>query len=230
MISLILPYWNRQAAIERSLALMSEHYRDLQFEVIVVDDGSPEPFKAPQVQFILRVIRLPDKSEPRNPCVPYNIGASAASGDFIALSNPEILHETPVLSAMLSQLVELGPKGYVLAAAWCPDTQRWHCHSTHKRPDRGDVGSFLPAGADYHFLTLMHRALWDEIGGFDEDYREGAGYDDPDLVLRLKRAGAIFCLRDDLVVEHTRREARADWTPQMFERNRKLFFSKWAQS
>jgi GT2 family glycosyltransferase len=85
----------------------------------------------------------------------------------------------------------------------------------------------LPPGSDYHFMAMMHRSLWKAAGGFDEDYRQGAGYDDPDFVLRLHRAGAKFCIRDDLVVEHTRSCAHARWTPEQYARNRALFFSKW---
>jgi GT2 family glycosyltransferase len=85
----------------------------------------------------------------------------------------------------------------------------------------------LPRGAHYHFMTMLHRSLWDAAGGIDEDYREGTGYDDPDFVLRLARAGAKFVLRDDLVVEHIRGGAHAKWTDDQFERNRKVFISKW---
>ena len=43
MISLILPYWNRQGATDRSLELMARHYRELHLEVIVVDGGLTLP-------------------------------------------------------------------------------------------------------------------------------------------------------------------------------------------
>lgn len=228
MISLILPYWQRQGATDRSLELMARHYRELHMEVIVVDDGSPTPYAPPSgTPFPVRVIRLPAKTRPLDPCVPINVGASAANGDFIALSNPEILHEQPVLPAMLEECVRGGPLAYVMAACWNPEKGRWHSHSSFKRPDTGDVGSWLPEGAQYHFMTMMSRYLWDATGGFDEAYREGAGYDDPDFVRRLHAAGAKFIMRDDLVVQHPRQGAHAPWTPDMFDRNRKVFLSKW---
>lgn len=228
MISLILPYWNRQAAADLSLALMARHYADLALEVIVVDDGSTPPYQAPAaLPFPVRVVRLPTKAAPMNPCTPINAGAAIAQGEYIALSNPEILHESPVLPAMLDEAQRGGPLTYVLAACWDPERKRWHCHTSNKRSDSGDVGSYLPAGADYHFMALMHRSLWEAAGGFDEDYRDGAGYDDPDFVRRLHRAGASFVIRDDLVVTHPRHGARAGWTPAMFTRNRMIFKQKW---
>lgn len=195
-------------------------------ELVVVDDGNAEPYRVPDVPFPVRVVTLPRKTVPLNPCVPLNWGVHFAAGDVIALSGPDMMHTMPVLAQMRDELGD-DEKKYVLAAVWHAERKIWHCHSTHKRPDDGDVGSMLPPGADYHFMAMLHRSLWDASGGFDEDYRDGAGYDDPDFVLRLHRAGAKFLIRDDLIVEHVRNGAHAGWTPAMFERNREIFMRKW---
>ena len=226
MISLVWPFWQRQAVADRSCALLAEHYAGLDLELIVVDDGNAEAYRAPALPFPVRVVRLPVKQRPLNPCVPLNRGVVEARGEIIALSGPEMMHTKPILAQMRDELGD-DPLKYVLAAVWNVDGKTWHCHSTYKRSDNGDVGSMLPPGADYHFMVMMHRSLWDAAGGFDEEYRAGAGYDDPDFVLRLHRAGAKFLIRDDLVVEHVRKGARAAWTPEMFARNREIFMRKW---
>lgn len=226
MISLVWSYWQRQAVADRSCELLAKHYACLDLELIVVDDGNAEPYRAPSMPFPVRVIRLPAKSGPLNPCVPLNRGVAEAQGDVIAISGPEMMHTKPILNQMRQELGD-DEKKYVLAAVWYAEKKRWHCHSSYKRSDQGDVGSMLPPGADYYFMTMLHRSLWDAAGGFDEDYRPGAGYDDPDFVLRLHRAGAKFLIRDDLVVEHVRNGARAAWTPEMFQRNRDIFMRKW---
>lgn len=226
MISLCWPYWDRAAVADRSCALLAQHYADLDLELIVVDDGNATPYRAPQMPFPVRVVRLQIKSGPLDPCVPLNRGVAEARGDIIAISGPEMMHTKPILAQMRDELGD-DEKKYVLAAVWYAEKKVWHCHSTYKRSDNGDVGSMLPPGADYHFMTMMHRSLWDAAGGFDEDYRQGAGYDDPDFVLRLHRAGAKFLIRDDLVVDHIRNGAHAAWTAEMFERNREIFIRKW---
>jgi GT2 family glycosyltransferase len=162
----------------------------------------------------------------RNPCTPYNFGALRARGEYIALSNPENLHRSAILEEMRDSIKT--DLDYVTAAAWCPEQNRWHCHSSMVRSNDNDVGKYLPKGAQYHFMSMMKKSLWDKIGGFDEDYRLGCGYDDPDLVMRLHMAGANFIQRDDLVVEHSRLGAHAVWPPEGFKRNRNLFLSKWA--
>lgn len=228
MISLILPYWDRQVATNESLRLMVEHYHDLDLEIVVVDDGNEIPFHASAaLPLKIKVVRLPIKSFPLNPCVPYNRGVEAAEGEYIALSNPEILHKRPVLQRMLAKAMAEGESAYVMAACWCAEELRWHAHSTLRRSDDSDVGAYVPAGADYHFMSVLHRSLWNKAGGFDEGYRDGAGYDDPDFVRRLDRARAKFFMCDDLVVNHPRKGARANWTREMFERNRALFMGKW---
>ncbi len=226
LISLILPYWQRAEATDKSLALMAEHYPKMDMEVIIVDDGSPEPYVIPMgMPWPVKIIHLEAKTEAKNPCVPLNAGVTESSGTLIAISNPEILHKQPVLEEMAKEVVD--DKTYVLAAVWSVEQNRWHCHSSMKRKDTDDVGKYLPEGANYHFLAMMTRKLWDATGGFDEDYRDGAGYDDPDFVRRLHKAGARFVVRDDLIVEHPRSNAHAAWTAEGFARNRALFMSKW---
>lgn len=229
MISLILPYWDRQQATLRALDCLATHYAGLDLEVIVVDDGSPAPFRAPSLPLNLRVIRMPDKDAPRNPCVPFNVGVAAAEGDYIAISNAEILHRAPVLQQLLDEAMRGGPMTYATAACWDAEKCRWHAHSTRQPllADRTEI--LMPAGSQYHFLGVMSRALWDLAGGFDEEFRDGAGYDDNDLLMQLGRAGARFVLRDDLVVEHPRVGARAAWTAPMYARNRELFVQKWSR-
>lgn len=226
-ISLVLPYWDRQGVADRSIARLAELYADLDMEVVVVDDGNATPYAVPRLTpWPVRVIRLPVKNRPLNPCVPYNRGVEAAWGDCIALSGTEMLHETPVLADMQQELERGGRDTYVSAAVRAAESKRWHAHSSLRTWEKV-CGVEMPKGAQFHFMTMLSRGLWNRCGGFDEGYRDGAGYDDPDLVLRLDRAGARFVTRDDLVVEHVRGGARAKWTDEMFERNRRIFVSKW---
>lgn len=226
MISLVWSYWARQAVADRSCELLARHYAAMDLELVVVDDGNAEPYRAPAMPFPVRVVRLPVKSGPLNPCTPLNLGVAEARGEIIAISGPDMMHTKPVLAGMRDEL-GADERKYVLAAVWYAERNTWHCHSTHKRSDAGDVGSMLPPGADYHFMAMLHRSLWDAAGGFDEEYRLGAGYDDPDFVLRLHRSGAKFVIRDDLVVEHVRQGARAAWPAEGYVRNRAIFMGKW---
>jgi len=220
MISLILPYWDRQEAADAAFDLLAKNYSGLDLEVVVVDDGNKVPFIVPDVPLNIRVITLPRKDEPKSPVTPWNVGVAESKGDIVILSCIEMLHESPVIEQMIDALEDLGPMGYVLASAWCPESQTWHCHSSVKVPRN-------PAGTGLSFCSAMHRSLWDKSGGFDEEYRDGAGYEDNDFINRMLRVGARFLIRDDLVVTHPKTGAFIAWGANKFARNEKLFYQKW---
>lgn len=222
MISLLLPYWSRQNAASAALRSIADAYRGLDLEVIVIDDGDPVPFvPPPELDLVLRVVRRPLKMQPTSPVAAWNHGARLARGDVLALSCVEVLHPQPVLGSMLEPLRELGPDGYVLAAAWCPEERAWHCHSSAPVPT-------CPAGTGIGFLGMMHRELFERIGGFDEAFMAGAGYEDRDFIQRVHRAGARFLIRDDLVVHHPKTGARIRWDAERFAVNERLYRERWA--
>ena len=225
MISLVLPFWNRQKVADLAVSHLDRCYAGLDLEVIIVDDGSDIEYVKPVTRLDLKVVTLPKKNGPMSACVPYNEGVKASSREFIALSGTDIIHSAPILADMRDAIMD--DNDYVIAAAFCNEQNRWHCHSSMQRNDRTDVGSYLPPGADYHFMTMLKRSLWDKAGGFDAAYREGAGYEDPDFVRRLHAVGARFVRRDDLIVTHRRTDAKTPWTHAMLQKNRELFLSKW---
>jgi glycosyltransferase involved in cell wall biosynthesis len=224
VISLILPYWDRASAADKALRLLAKTYPSLDLEVIVVDDGSITPYVPPNVPLNIRRVSMPYKTDPKAPTTAWNEGVRQANGDIIVLSCVEILHEQPVLEQMLRELERGGRDTYVLAAAWCPDDQTWHCHSRHKNP----YAHPLPEGTGRAFCAMLHKDLYWRAGGFDEDYRDGAGYEDVDFVRRLLRAGARFVMRDDLVVTHPKSGAAIKWKAELFARNKALLDAKWS--
>lgn len=219
-ISLLLPYWDRQEAANKALKSIERCYRHLgsNLEIIVVDDGSPKPFVAPFLG--IRVIRLPRKDEPKSPATCWNEAAKAATGDILVLSCIEVIHDTPILEQLTK---DIGKDDYVLAAAWCPEEGRWHTHSSVYVPD-------CPPEAGIGFCAALRPELYWRAGGFDEAYRDGAGYEDRDWIRRLHFVGAKFIKHDDLVVTHPKTGATIAWGDEKFQRNQALFYLKWPQT
>jgi len=222
MISLILPYWDRQVAADKALLQLAQTYPDLDMEVIVVDDGNLVPFQTPDVALNIRVIRLPKKTIPKCPTLAWNVGVEYAIGDIVVLSCIEILHTQPVIEKLVESVRNIGPLGYVLAAAWNPETDTWQCHSAVKTPRN-------PTGTGLSFCGAMHKSLYLKAGGFDDEYRNngGAGYEDNDFINRMLIAGARFVIRDDLIVIHPKSDATISWGPGRFTINEKLYYKKW---
>lgn len=221
MISLILPYWDRQEAADKALKSL-EIYKGLDLEVIVVDDGNKIPFQVPVSPLNIKVVTLTQKDTPKSCVVPWNEGVKASSGDVIILSCAEVIHESPIIEQMKSELDIMGKDGYVLASAWCPETNEWHCHSSIRTP-RNVWGTGLS------FFGMMNKELFYRAGGFDERYRDGAGYEDNDFINRLLCVGAEFKIRDDLKVVHPKKGAAISWPAGAFEKNYELFKNKWKE-
>jgi len=233
-ISLLLPYWDRQEAADKALRLIARQYADLDLEVIIVDDGNAVPFRLPVwfndeigdvtepavKRLNIRVITLPRKKDPKSPCTPWNVAAKAANGDMLVLSCIEILHDKPVLEELARAVAAGGSDAYVLAAAYCPESGEWHCHSKVEVPT-------CPPGSGIGFCSAMHKELYFRAGGFDEIYRDGAGYEDRDFIWRLHNAGAKFIKRDDLVVTHPKSGASIAWGFEKFQRNEGIYLARW---
>lgn len=207
-----MPYWKRPQELKRTLQSY-EQYKNI--EVIVVDDGSWDTD-----QFTLR---LPRKDHALNPCIPINEGVKASSGDIIVLTGPEITHRGPILEQMQEELEKTGSKGYVMAAAWSVQHKRWNCHSSVNQNIPGAWP--VPPGTGFHFCTMLYKKFFEEVGGFDEDYREGQAFDDNDFLWRLHKHNAKFIMRDDLVVDHY--PTKTSWPDGGWDKNRKIFEAKW---
>lgn len=99
MFSVIMPYFERPELLRVSLLAMHRVYRSKQFEVVVVDDFS-HPTLRPMIpdglSFSVTVVTLESKNG-INPCVPYNIGAGVAKGDYLVLTSPEVVPTRDIL-------------------------------------------------------------------------------------------------------------------------------------
>jgi len=166
---------------------MAELYSDFELAVIIADDGSKDVFRLTRTYpWPVTAIYLPMKEQALNPCVPINRAVEASNGYITVLTNPEIYHPTAILGDMLDELVKIGPKGYVLASTWSVDHNKWYCHSSITSKANATLGRLpLPKGSGLHFCSMMYKKFYDEIGGFDEDYRDGQGVEDNDFAWKL---------------------------------------------
>jgi len=72
----------------------------------------------------------------------------------------------------------------------------------------------------------MYRKFYDEVGGFDEEYRDGQGVEDNDFLWKLWEAGANFRMCDYLMVEHT--STPTIWPEGGIKRNSEIYRKKWS--
>lgn len=215
-VSVVMPYWRRQDALDQTLVRYRQFYGD-HIEIIVVDDGSPEPAETE----LARLIRLPQKTKALNPCVPINIGVAASTGELIVITNPEVLPRAPFLDLMVRALDDAD---YVAAACWNEASKTWYCHSTLAPPPAAMGRAPIPDGAGLHFCAMLPRSVFGIVGGFCEEYRNGQGYEDNDFLWKLYDGGIRFRILDDCVTDHIA-VPPSEWTRS--NDNRALFESRW---
>lgn len=219
MISVCIPYYERQDRLNDSIMKYEELYDPDELEIIVVDDRSPTPCEL-KTKFKSKLYRLPPKphTQPLNPCVPINLAVSLASCNMIVLTGPEVVHRTPVFYQMVKEWET--PFDYISASVF--DHERGYLTGPQARI-KGSRAPY-PDKAEFPFCALLDKRLFRLAGGYDPEFRFGRAFDDNDFLWRLYYAGAQFKSVSG-VVYHVTPKPRLKWN---LPSNEKLFRQKWA--
>lgn len=209
MISIVMAYVNRLDLLDHTLYTICQSAHS-DFEVVIVDDFSrpdQDPTqllnKFPAIKIkVLKMSEIIGNRSYFNPCVPYNVGFSAARGDKIIIQNPECCHMGDVVSyteqnltddvylsyhcyastqADLALLRSGKPIQYLnnpVSAGGC-----WYNHREY-RPE------------SFHFTTAITRKNLAKLNGFDERFSQGRAWDDIELVRRIKNLGLVITYVD----------------------------------
>lgn len=241
MISVVTAYYNRKKLFTRTLKSMLPYYGKIDFEVIVVDDGSDEAERLEDLQTdypFLRVIRLEKQNKwYKNPCIPFNFGFEAVKGDKIIIQNPECYHFGAILAYVDAHLKE---NEYLSFGCFSMDKLNTDDdalffdekniaklieNNNRSFTTDGDLGwynhsKFRPEA--FHFCAaIMSTDLFD-LGGFDERYAKGVGYDDDELIWRIKNKKMQIKFIDDQIVLHQNHYVAPD---DLVEANKRRFES-----
>jgi len=197
MISVVIPTFNRPAALARCLAsLCRQTCPKARFEVIVVDDGGPQPAAGVVSGFEKRLDVRCVFQPHRGPAAARNRGAALARGRFVAFIDDDCIaskrwlerlclrfEKSPQAAAVGGRVVNLlSANAYAEASQLLVDRLRRHLSRGN-----GHCG-FVTSNN----LAVDRRFFWD-LGGFDESFKRAAG-EDRDLCDRwgAARAGLIF--------------------------------------
>ena len=241
MISVVTAYYNRKKLFTRTLKSMLPYYGKIDFEVIVVDDGSDEAERLEDLQTdfpFLRVIRLEKQNKwYKNPCIPFNIGFEAVKGDKVIIQNPECYHFGAILAYVDTHLKE---NEYLSFGCFSIDKLNTDDdalffdekniaklieNNNRSFTTDGDLGwynhsKFRPEA--FHFCAAMMSTDLFDLGGFDERYAKGVGYDDDELIWRIKNKKMQIKFIDDQIVLHQNHYVAPD---DLVEANKRRFES-----
>lgn len=221
MISVVTAYYNRKKLFVRTLDSMKPYYGKIDFEVIVADDGSDESERLEDLQSeypFLRVIRLEKENKwYKNPCIPFNVAFSEVKGDKVIIQNPECYHFGPILEFVDKNLKQ---NHYLSFGCFSLDkentnndslfTNKGHIKDLILENDKtfvknGDLGWYNHSKhrpEAYHFCAAMTKKDLYDLGGFDERFANGVGYDDDEFIWRIKAKKMQIDFIDECVVLH----------------------------
>ena len=205
MISIVMTYFNRQAQLTKTLESFKK-YNPKEFNVIIVDDNSPEDIILPQVDFKVEILKLTTrKSVSSSPG--YNEGfllALKSNPDIVIIQNAECYHASDILS----KAKEVNEKTYI--AFSCYSLADGEIPETVVRNDRialfnGDSAwynhpEFRPVG--FHFCSAITAENLKRINGFDERFMYGIDYDDNYLIHQVRTMGLEVIIPADYFVYH----------------------------
>lgn len=137
-LSVIIPCFNGQKCLDDSLSTLLNQTVPAH-EIIVVDDGSDEPITVPTGVRLIRIERTPSY---RGSSEAKNRGAEAATGDWLAFTDDDILHMPDAIECVTSKIAEIDDKTMItIFSLAIPDGLLWT--SEWKRGDSDSMERLL---------------------------------------------------------------------------------------
>ena len=194
-ISVVVATHGRAPLLPRLVDALERQSGAAAFEVILVDDGSPDDTWATIERLAagsrvpVRGVRLAGQS---GPAFARNAGWRAATSDLVAFTDDDCVPQPGWLSAIAAGLAEVDiAQGYTV-----PDPAQQHLLGPFARTMevRSETGYYQTCNVGYR------RSVLEAVGGFDDDLRQAG--EDIELATRALAAGATTTFCEQALVYH----------------------------
>ena len=213
-VSVVIPTHGRPAALARCLAALGRQtFAPKDFEVVVVDDGSPVPVSASSGAVAVRVVR----QDRRGPAAARNRGIAEASGTFVAFTDDDCEPAPGWLASLADALSAQpaagvgGPVVNALPGNACAEASQLLVSFLYDYYNRDGISArfFTSNNLAFARQTLV------EAGGFSERYQHAAG-EDRELCDRFVSGGGRLVFEPLAVVHHAHHLTFATFLRQHF--------------
>jgi GT2 family glycosyltransferase len=203
MVSVVVIHYDQQRELNRTLAaLAAQDYSTDRIEIVVVDDGSPV---APTVPDGVRLVRQEDRGF--RAAAARNLGARQSTGDILCFLDadtapePHYVREISRLPALSPDIVTVGRRRHAdFTSSEAPDVadaEKWALPAPQWLDDAYEQSQNLLVADNHSYRYIISavltcsRALFEEVGGFDETF-ENYGGEDWEWAHRAWLAGGLL--------------------------------------
>ncbi|MGH7562923.1 MAG: glycosyltransferase family 2 protein, partial [Gemmatimonadota bacterium] len=235
-VSIVVPAHGRAGLTRQCLQTVLRQAHETSWEILLVDDGSPEDFRGALDVEDSRV-RVIEREENGGFAKACNEGAAAADGEHLVFLNNDTLPREGWLDALVVHAREHPRAGVLGSRLLYPDGSIQHagvviCQDRYPRHvyagfpgDHPAVVRSRPFQAVTAASMLVRREVFEALGGFDTGYRNGL--EDADLCLRAGELGQEVHYVPTSVVIHLE-----SVSPGRFEHDRdnaRLWIERWGE-
>lgn len=210
-IVIVATYFNRQFQLNKTLESISKSKHD-NFEVVIVDDNSPEDIILPKYDYPITVLKLTNKRW-TNPEPAYNIGifhALVRNADIVMLQNAECYH----VGDVLSYANNVTDDNYISFGCYSLNEETtFKDHNISDVIQANNVGALVNGenswynhlvyrDVGYDFCSAITASNIKKLNGYDERFSDGCAYGDDYLIARIKMMGLKIEITENPFVVH----------------------------
>jgi len=208
-----MTYFSRQRQLNKTLESFKQYNPD-DFNVIIVDDASPEDIILPELPFEIIILKLQNKTW-SNPASVFNIGFVEAfkyNPEIIVIQNAECYHQGDILgyAKMITDNSYISFGCYSLGESEDPPLDILNDRSVTFSGDSGWYNHPIHRPVAFHFCSVITSKNLIKLNGFDEQFSHGIGYEDNYFIHQIRCLGLEVEITADPIVFH-------QWHPNHFQ-------------
>jgi len=235
-LSLIVPTFNRANLLRYGLySILNQDRKKLDIEILVINDGEQDETESvcqEYSQLNIRYFYIGNRKKDRRwvcPVYPINYGVSQSTGEIIILTCPEIYHLDETLSGIHDELLK---NDHAMASPMGRDDHHGAALEYIKNHGGKFDREFLHRCSRLNdrlpFCMGMKKHWFEKIGGYNEQYDNGIGYEDAEFINRAISNGIQHVQSRGMAIHlyHDRRGKYAGDGMEMWKKNKILYEGK----
>ncbi len=210
--SIIVPAHNSEDTIGKTLKSLLRQ-GDIDFEIIVVDDGSTDNTREMASKYPVKMIT----QQNRGPAAARNNGTKNANGEILVFTDADCVVEDGWLQEMLRpfsdpEIVGVQGRYKTKQRELIARFAQYEIEERYERMARYEYLDFIGS-----YSAAYRRDIFLRDGGFDESFPVASG-EDPELSFRLAEKGHKMVFNPNAIVYHQHPDALLKYLHQKFYR------------